>query len=108
MGKMQRRKGYRVENEIVNYLKKHGIPAKRVPLSGSADGFKGDILIDESLKCEVKARKDGFKQIYDWLEGNDYLFLKANRKKVLVVMEIDEFIELLKTQSAFGVKKNGF
>lgn len=93
---MQKRKGSRIEREIVNHLKGKGIPAKRVPLSGSTDGFKGDIIIDGSLKCEVKARKDGFKQIYKWLEGNDYLFLKADRKKVLVVMDIDEFIELLK------------
>ncbi len=96
MGKMQRDKGYRVEREIVNYLKNNGIPAKRVPLSGASEGFKGDIIIDGSLKAEVKARKDGFKQIYDWLGDNDYLFLKANRKPVLVVMHIDEFIKLLK------------
>ena len=96
MGKMQRNKGSRVEREIVNYLKDNGIPAKRVPLSGAAEGFKGDIIIDGSLRAEVKARKDGFKQIYDWLEGNDYLFIKANRKPVLVVMEIDEFIRLIK------------
>ncbi len=96
MGKMQRNKGNRVEREIVNYLKDNGIPAKRVPLSGAAEGFKGDIIIDGSLRAEVKARKDGFKQIYDWLEGNDYLFIKANRKPVLVVMEIDEFIRLIK------------
>lgn len=96
MGKMQRNKGNRVEREIVNYLKDNGIPAKRVPLSGAAEGFKGDIIIDGSLRAEVKARKDGFKQIYDWLEGNDYLFIKANRKPVLVVMEIDEFIKLIK------------
>ena len=94
MGRMQRNKGNRVEREIVNYLKENGIPAKRVPLSGSANGFKGDIIIDGNLKAEVKARKDGFKQIYDWLEGNDYLFIKANRKPVLVVMTIEEFIKL--------------
>ena len=98
MGKMQRNKGNRVEREIVNYLKENGIPAKRVPLSGAAEGFKGDIIIDGSLRAEVKARKDGFKQIYEWLEGNDYLFIKANRKPVLVVMEISEFIKLLKEE----------
>lgn len=94
---MQKRKGSRVEREIVNYLNNKGIPAKRVPLSGST-GFKGDIIIDGSLRCEVKARKDGFKQIYKWLEGNNYLFIKANRKPVLVIMEIDEFIKLLKEE----------
>ncbi len=96
MGRMQRNKGNRVEREIVNYLKENGIPAKRVPLSGAAEGFKGDIIIDGSLKAEVKARKDGFKQIYDWLEGNDYLFIKANRKPVLVVMTIEDFIKKMK------------
>ena len=98
MSKMQRDKGNRVEREIVNFLKEKGIEAKRVPLSGAAEGFKGDIIIDGCLRAEVKARKDGFKQLYQWLEGNDYLFIKANRKKVLVVMTIDEFIKLLKEE----------
>jgi len=96
MGRMQKRKGNRVEREIVNYLNKNGISAKRVPLSGAAEGFKGDIIIDGSIRAEVKARKDGFKQIYKWLEGNDYLFLKANRKPVLVVMMIEDFMKLFK------------
>ena len=96
MGRMQKRKGSRVEREIVNYLKKHGISAKRVPLSGAAEGFKGDILIDSNLKAEVKARKEGFKQIYNWLAGNNFLFIKANNKPTLVVMTIDEFIRLFK------------
>lgn len=95
MSRMQRDKGNRVEREIVKYLKENGLQAKRVPLSGAADGFKGDILIG-NLKAEVKARKDGFKQIYNWLEDNDVLFLKANRKKVLAVIDIDFFIKLLK------------
>ena len=92
---MQRDKGNRVEREIVNYLKENGIEAKRVPLSGASEGFKGDILIGD-LKAEVKARKDGFKQIYTWLEGNEILFIKANRKKVLAVVEIDFLVNLLR------------
>ncbi len=98
MGSMQRRKGSRVEREIVNFFKEKGLQARRIPLSGSS-WIKGDILLHEKYKCEVKARKDGFKQIYEWLEGNDFLFIKANRKKVLVIMEIEKFIDLLKTQT---------
>ncbi len=96
MGRMQKRKGSRVEREIVNYLKDNEIPAKRVPLSGSANGFKGDIIIGDSLKCEVKARKDGFKQIYNWIKENDFLIVKADRKSPLVIMDIDTFIKIMR------------
>ncbi|MCX7726217.1 MAG: hypothetical protein N2053_05160 [Chitinispirillaceae bacterium] len=98
MGKMQRDKGARVEREIVNILKNAGIDAKRVPLSGSS-WMKGDILIQDIYRCESKARKSGFKQIYSWLSDNDFLFLKANNKKHLVVMDIETFIKIISAKT---------
>lgn len=38
MGKMQRNKGARVENELVHAHIDGGIPCERVPLSGAAGG----------------------------------------------------------------------
>lgn len=95
MGKLSKNKGYRAERELTLRLRKEGLNAVRVPLSGAVQGFKGDLLL-EGKTAEVKARRDGFKELYKWLEGNSYLFLKADRKPVLVVMELGTFTKLLK------------
>lgn len=100
MGKMERRKGYRVEHEIENSFRSAGIEAKRVPLSGSTNFAKGDVQIalknNRILTAEVKARKEGFKQIYDWLEGKDLLIIKANKKEPLVVLRLRDYIQMIK------------
>jgi Holliday junction resolvase len=89
MGKMQRTKGARVEREIAKYLN-----GKRVPLSGATSYAKGDVEA-YGMKFEVKARKDGFKQIYQWLGDNDGLIIKADRKEALVCIPISTFKELM-------------
>ena len=93
-GKKSRDKGYRGERNLVKLLNEAGIEARRIPLSG-ATWMKGDLVI-ENMKAEVKVRKEGFKRIYDWLSGNDLLFLKADRKDYLVVMRLDLFEKILK------------
>lgn len=94
MGKSERRKGYRGEYKLVKLLKEHGIDAKRIPLSGATEFQKGDVIVENYIG-EVKWRKDGFKEIYKWLGDNDFLFIKADRKPYLVVMDIETFIELI-------------
>lgn len=98
MGKPSRDKGLRVERELVNKLKESGIDAKRVPLSGAAEGFKGDIQIGEFV-AEVKARKDGagFKTLEAWLGENDFLFLKKNNTDPMVVLTWPMFVELVQS-----------
>ena len=109
MGKKSRDKGYRGEHNLERILRKFGLDAKRVPLSGASDFAKGDIIV-EGRRGEVKVRKEGFKQIYKWLEKgilkkenveqlrerNDILFIKADRKEYLAVMRLLDLIELLK------------
>ena len=57
MGRMSKRKGDRIEREIVNLLKEAGIHAERVPLPGAVSGsFSGDIVMDGQHRAEVKAR----------------------------------------------------
>ena len=41
-------------------------------------------------------RGDGFKSLYDWLAGNEFLFVKADRRPYLAVMTLDNFIEIIK------------
>ena len=108
-GKMSRDKGARVERELVNKLKEAGIDAKKVPLSGAVEGYKGDIALSrlgepfaEKVSidwiAEVKARKngEGFKTLEGWLGENDVLFLKRNNANPIVVLTWDNFVELVK------------
>lgn len=99
MGKFSRDKGYRTENNLRKQALLHeNIEAIRVPLSGGGS-IKGDIIINkiggEKWVLEVKCRADGFKNIYKWIEGNDALVLKADNQKAMVVLDFDDFMELV-------------
>ncbi len=91
MGKMQRDKGARVEREMSKYL-----GGERIPLSGMTSFVKGDID-SYGMKFEVKAKKDGFKIIYSYLEKDnmDGAIIKADRKEALVILPISTFKELM-------------
>lgn len=93
MGKSQRDKGARREREFADL-----IGGRRTPLSGAVEGYPNDVE-GMGLSWEVKARKSGFKQIYDWIEDEreqpDALAMKADRKQWLVCMTLDKFIEVM-------------
>ena len=95
-GARHRRKGDRIEREIVEAHHAVGVHAERYPLSG-ASRFRGsghDIDIyaygpDEApLVAEVKARKSGsgFVTLESWLAGYDILFLRRNNADPLIVL----------------------
>jgi Holliday junction resolvase len=95
-GARHRRKGDRIEREIVDQHLAIGIHSERVPLSG-ASRYKGngaDVDVyafgrDEApMVSEVKARKDGagFTTLEKWLGENDALFLRRNHAPPLVVL----------------------
>jgi Holliday junction resolvase len=92
MSKRSRDKGLRSERSIVHLLQRYGFAAERIPLSGSAGGkFAGDIstpLLGIDRRVEVKVRANGFREIYRWLEGNDFLVIHADRKPPLVVLPL--------------------
>jgi hypothetical protein len=88
MGLMSKRKGQRTELEFAKL-----IDGKKTPLSGALGGEHSGDVKGLGLTWECKARKDGFKQMYGWLENADALALKANRKPWLVVMTLDRFLE---------------
>ena len=91
-GRRSRAKGARTERSIVNALKASGIAAVRVPLSGAVGGrFADDIvlpLMGRDLCIEVKARADGFRELYSWLAGRDVLIVKADRREPLVIVRL--------------------
>lgn len=99
--KNNRRKGREGEKQVEKELNKYGLDAYRVPLSGALKGrFSGDIrcsIAGSEKKIEVKRRKDGFKELYKFLEqdGSDMVFARADRKGWLVIMPVEQLISLL-------------
>lgn len=92
MGRSSKTKGTRAEREVAKLLN-----GKRVPLSGAAGGeFAGDVIDPILGRGEVKRRRDGFKQLYTWLEGKDYLALRADRREWLIVLRLNDLKEIMK------------
>tara|TARA_R100000544_G_C2169051_1_gene31316 strand:+ start:148 stop:510 length:363 start_codon:yes stop_codon:yes gene_type:complete len=99
-GSASKRKGYRVENELVKYLNRKGIDAKRQPLSGALADFPHDISIkNPNLILEVKARKtgSGFKTILNWMGKADALVMKQDYDDPIVAMRMDVFLDLIRS-----------
>jgi Holliday junction resolvase len=98
MGKHSRDKGGRTERHVVHFLQEHGFSAERVPLSGAAHGrFGGDVsvpLLNVDRRVEVKCRATGFRQLYGWLSGADFLVVKSDRREMLVVLPLRLAIEI--------------
>ena len=94
-GRRSRDKGNRTERAIVRLLQERGLAGERVPLSGAARGrFGGDIsvpILGRDLRGEAKCRGDGggFKSLYDWIEGRDFLIIRADRKPMLIVARLE-------------------
>jgi len=101
MGKPSRDKGARFEREIVAIAQAHDLKAIRVPLSGATNFAKGDVVVTATggvkWTIEAKKRANGFKTIYQWLDGDcDLLVIGADRKPALAVMPLADFFDLLK------------
>ena len=97
-----RSKGARTERSIVNALRARGIVAVRVPLSGAVGGrFAGDVVLPikgRDLCVEVKARADGFRELYSRLDGRDVLIVKADRREPLVIVRLPLAAEIAKLE----------
>jgi Holliday junction resolvase len=99
-GRRSRAKGACTERGIVNALKAIGIAAVRVPLSGAVGGrFGGDVvlpLVGRDLCVEVKARADGFRELYSWLNERDVPIVKADRQEPLVIVRLSLAADIAK------------
>jgi Holliday junction resolvase len=95
-GARHRRKGDRLERELVERHKALGIHAERYPLSG-ASRFRGsshdvDVYLfgreEAPVVVEVKGRRDGtgFALLERWLADFDALFLRRNNADPLVLL----------------------
>jgi Holliday junction resolvase len=95
-GARHRRKGDRLEREIVTRHRALGFHAERYPLSG-ASRFRDsmhdvDLYLfgraDAPICCEVKGRKSGsgFAMLEKWLAQYDALFLRRNNADPYVLL----------------------
>ena len=95
-GARHRRKGNRVERELVQLHKALGVHAERYPLSG-ANRFRGsghdlDIYAfgteEGPLVAEVKSRQSGagFVTLEKWLGEYDCLFLRRDSAEAMVLL----------------------
>jgi hypothetical protein len=97
-GRAPKAKGSRLERALVKLLQDHGLGAERIPLSGSAGGrYSGDLTVpvlgvDRTVEC--KSRKDGFRELYSWLQARDLLVIKSDRREPLVVLPLRLAIEI--------------
>ncbi|PSL41720.1 hypothetical protein B0H94_11833 [Salsuginibacillus halophilus] len=98
MGKASKEKGSRRELEFAKLM-----GGTKTPLSGAVGGEYSNDVKALGLEWEVKARKEGWKTLYDLLEDEreqpDALALKADRKDWLVVMKASDFKRLMEGRS---------
>lgn len=69
-GRKSRQKGLRVEYLVRDLIRAEGAQSHRIPSSGSAQGFKGDVTFElegKTGKVESKARKNSFQKVYTCL-----------------------------------------
>ena len=90
-GRSARRKGLDGEREFVRMM-----GGERVPLSGATGGsFSGDVILPYLGRGEIKRRRDGFKQLYNWLSENDFLAVRADSSRYvkrpwLIIMRAED------------------
>jgi hypothetical protein len=94
MGIRSRRKGSRVELEIVRLLQEHAIAAEKISRMYRRGPDCSFPLLGRDRTIEVKARRNGFTELYRWIEPADFLVIKANHKKPLLVMRLAEAAQL--------------
>jgi hypothetical protein len=100
VGSMSRRKGALFERQVVNDLKAAGLDAKRVPLSGAAEGYPGDVIIEMPtrkwiLQCKISAQGGGRHAVVRMLNEVVLGEVAANGCKLLA-MRRDQFVQLVK------------
>lgn len=100
-GRFSRNKGAKYERELVNAFKGRGLEAQRVPLSGATAYAKGDVEVTAGFAPqpvfvgECKRRKALPEWIDTALGDNDFLAMREDSGKTLIVLRFDMFADLL-------------
>ena len=97
MANRQKEKGTRFEHQIVATAEAAGLKAYRVPLS-AAGSIKNDVHVKQGRtlwEIEAKKRADGFKFLYDNIQGADILVVGADRKPALAVIDLRDLFDIM-------------
>lgn len=95
-GNYSRNKGRRLEQELVNILKENEIDAQRISMIETGHITKGDLLVHKKWKAEVKGGAQVPKFLYTAKkDGEELLFMKRDRQKWKVCIDLEWFLENL-------------
>jgi hypothetical protein len=102
-GLHSRRKGARVELAIAKL-----IGARKVSRAYQA-GHDLEVALGEGrmLRIECKARADGFRELYSWLNERDVLIVKADRQEPLVVVRMGLAMQIAGRRSTQKASADG-
>jgi Holliday junction resolvase len=108
-GRASKQKGSRNERTLVKLLIEAGFAAERSPLSGAlrSEKFGGGCDVEVPMfgrrhRIEAKHHANGFARLYKWLDGVDFLVVRADRSEPLVVMPLARLIEIAKQAEQIG------
>ena len=87
-------KGDTFERSIIHQAEAIGLKAYRNRMSRASEGEHWDVSI-AGRRLEAKKRKDSFKKIREWLEGNDGVVLGCDYKDPLVVVRLNDWLKML-------------
>lgn len=97
-----KRKGYAEERRIAKLLDAiPGWKARRQPMSGAIPGLAGDVIVESPdghefrVESKRRANGDGFKTLRRWLGDNDWLWLREDHCKGMVVVPESVFLEII-------------
>lgn len=102
MSSKERAKGNRVEREVVSELADSNIKARRAWGSdGRSLGFHSEVdcvalINNKDFRIQVKARKSIGKLYQPETDKVDCHVVKMDRKKPVIIMELNKFIEIYK------------
>ena len=112
MGRQNKRRGYSTEVQLVNFLKKWGVFAKRVVMSGAlksvSKDLRGDVQIEyknKNIRVEVKSRKSLPRYVTNLYKRQGEVKKKPTTDRVIKVkglcyiLDQDQFLEYLHQNS---------
>jgi hypothetical protein len=96
MAAKSRRKGARGELALVHLLQSHGFAGEKISRMYKPGADLSVPLLGVDRLVEVKVRANGFRELYRWLVGRDFLIVRADRSEPLVVLPLRVAISIAK------------
>jgi hypothetical protein len=99
-GRRSRDEGARTERAMAEVLRANGFAAAKISRAYQPGH---DIVLSLSgcdLCVEVKARADGFRDLYNWLVGRDVLIVKSDYQEPLVILRLSLATDIAKKAAA--------